>query len=94
MVAACCTGEAMGVTPPAVTARVIDVLRSARLPIGWPADVAADAAIALMQTDKKSQGGALRLVLIERLGDARIYDGVPHADVRMGLARAVDLAPM
>jgi 3-dehydroquinate synthase len=82
MVCACRLAERMGLVPPEVTARQVNLLRSLGLPIaplpGWPIDEL----IAVMRRDKKAAAGKLRFVLPTRIGEVRLVDDVPENQVR------------
>jgi len=60
-------------------ARVEAVIRSARLPVHAPADLAPARMLELMAVDKKAQEGMIRLVLLKAVGEAVLtadYDPV------------------
>jgi 3-dehydroquinate synthetase len=59
----------LGLIDAAAEERIRDLLRRAQLPVIAPKIGAARAA-ELMQMDKKVQGGAIRLVLLEKMGRA------------------------
>lgn len=78
MVAALRVGTALGVTAPALAARVTALL--ARL--GLPTDLDAqpvEAALPFLGLDKKRRGGAIRFVLLRGLGEACLHALVPGA---------------
>ncbi len=87
MVAAALIGEEVGLTPPEVTQAITEVLKAARLPTGFPADISVEAILAAAQRDKKTQDGQLRFVLAERIGMVRFGQSVPVEAVRAALAR-------
>ncbi len=63
-----------------VTARQVSLLESFGLPVAplkWPAEELLSA----MRSDKKNLAGRLRFVLPVRLGEVRLFDDVPEADV-------------
>ena len=62
------------------TARLVDLLTQARLPVA-PPRIAIERWLELMRRDKKVQSGALRFVVLERLGDAIVRGDVADADV-------------
>ena len=74
----------LGLMPAAFAARIRRLCERARLPVRAP-DLGADRYFELMRVDKKSEGGALRFVLIEALGRATLRT-VPDAQVRATLA--------
>jgi 3-dehydroquinate synthase len=86
MISACLVGERLGVTPPEVTARVEALLRAARLPVDYPADLATDAVIAAMERDKKRVAGRHTFVLARRIGEVEIRGDVPETAIREAIA--------
>ena len=74
----------LGLMPPAFAERIRRLCERARLPVRAP-DLGAERYLELMRVDKKSEGGALRFVLIEGLGRAAVHP-VPDAEVRALLA--------
>ncbi len=71
MVVASALSERLGLIDPAVARRVAALVERAGLPVRLPA-LAAGRYTALMEHDKKAEGGAPRFVLLEALGRARI----------------------
>jgi 3-dehydroquinate synthase len=69
MVIAADFSRRLGLIDAAAVERIRDLLRRAQLPVVAPKIGAARAA-ELMQLDKKVQGGAIRLVLLEKMGRA------------------------
>ena len=82
MVCASRLAERLGLIGPDVTARQVRLLERFNLPTApkpeWPADALLD----VMRRDKKARAGRLRFVLPTRLGEVRLFDDVPEADVR------------
>ena len=74
----------LGLVPAAFAARMQRLCERARLPVRAP-DLGAERYLELMRVDKKSEGGALRFVLIEAPGLA-VLRPVPDAVVRETLA--------
>jgi len=74
----------LGLMPAEFVARVKAVCERAGLPVVGPA-LGADRYLALMQVDKKTEGGEIRFVVVDRLGSARMQ-GAPEALVRDVLA--------
>lgn len=68
MVAACRVGETLGSTPPAVTARITNLLTRLGLPTALPASLAPDAVAAAAWGDKKRRGSTLAMVLCDAIG--------------------------
>src|SRR5260221_1059691 len=75
----------MGLVDAAVKERLGDTLARAGLPTEAPR-IGAARAYELMQMDKKVLGGALRLVLLEKLGRAIVTDQYPKAALESTLA--------
>ncbi len=74
----------LGLMPADFAARIRRLCERAGLPVRAP-DLGADRYLELMRVDKKSEGGALRFVLIEALGRATLH-AVPDAQVCATLA--------
>src|SRR5579872_790366 len=87
MVTASHVGEVLGVTPPAVTRAIRDILTSAGLPVDFPADIDADRILAAAARDKKTEGGRLRFVLARRIGEVYVQDDVPASAIVDAIAR-------
>ena len=66
-----------------VTARQLALLTALGLPTALPAGMSFPAAdvIARMRLDKKNTAGRLRFILPTRIGEVRLVDDVPEADV-------------
>ncbi len=58
--------------------RIETLVAAAGLPTRAPADLSAERLRELMDSDKKVENGRLRLVLLGRLGQARLIDRVPE----------------
>jgi 3-dehydroquinate synthase len=81
MVAAARLSQRLGFISAEAVERIRSVLERARLPTELPAfDV--ERYLALMSTDKKVRGGKKRFVLLRRLGEAFVDDGVPEELLR------------
>ena len=65
--------------------RVRDLVREIGCPTVAP-DLGAERWLALMQVDKKTEGGEIRFVLMPRIGQA-LSRAAPEADVRTALER-------
>src|SRR5690606_5020530 len=74
-------------SPPADVARVRDLVGAIGCPVVAP-DLGADRWLALMQVDKKTEGGEIRFVLMPRIGQA-LTRAAPLEAVRAVLARTV-----
>jgi 3-dehydroquinate synthase len=65
--------------------RVREALRSFHLPVTMPADLPTDALIAALRRDKKFADGAIRFVLVPRLGTAVVSGDVTESDLRAAI---------
>jgi 3-dehydroquinate synthase len=84
MVMAAKLSERLGLIGGADVERLRELLRRAGLPVDAP-PLGATRYLALMSRDKKVDMGALRLVLLDRLGAARVGSDVPEAALRVVL---------
>ncbi|MFM2052808.1 MAG: hypothetical protein RL456_845 [Pseudomonadota bacterium] len=84
MVMAADLSARLGLMPAGFVARVRVLCERAGLPVVGPA-LGPERYLQLMQVDKKSEGGEIRFVVIDRLGSARMQ-GAPEALVREVLA--------
>ena len=75
----------LGWLTPSQAARVIALLRRARLPVQAPAELTSDDFLELMAVDKKTRGGRLRLVLLKALGEGVLVDNVDVSLLRSTL---------
>ncbi len=87
MVSACLIGEEMGVTPPAVTRDLSDLIRRSGLPTALPAGVPLEAILTAAGRDKKVQEGRLHFILARDIGDVFVTGDVPQQAVRAALSR-------
>ncbi|MDX2218841.1 MAG: 3-dehydroquinate synthase [Burkholderiales bacterium] len=67
--------------------RVARLLRAGGLPLRLP-DIPAETMLSFMAVDKKNEGGQIRLILLKRLGEAYIEDGVERARLHRFLREA------
>jgi 3-dehydroquinate synthase len=67
------------------TARLADLVVAAKLP-ATPPTIARERWLELMQRDKKVQSGAMRFVLLERLGRAVVLGEITESDVFQSVA--------
>lgn len=74
--------EALGRIDGATTARVVRLLERQGLPVKLRSNLPVDKLMQAMQRDKKTKGGQLRLVLLERLGEATTESGIDPEQVR------------
>ena len=87
MVMAADLSRRMGLIAQADLERVIALLRRARLPVAGP-DINPGRMLELMALDKKTEGGKLRFVLLDRIGAGSIRAEAPAAMVQQALARS------
>ncbi len=73
--------------PPADAARVVDLLKSFKLPVTLPADLAADSLVAALRRDKKFEAGEIRFVLTEKFGSAFVSKDITEADLRTAIEK-------
>ncbi len=85
MVSALRIGVEMDVTPSIALDKTIEVLRAARLPVAFPADLGTDAILEAAQRDKKTEAGCLRFVLSRRIGEVFVSPNVPREAVERAL---------
>jgi len=67
----------LGLIDPTAKRRVETLVEAAGLPTRAPAELSTERLRTLMDSDKKVEDGRLRLVLLGRLGQARLLDRVP-----------------
>jgi 3-dehydroquinate synthase len=84
MVMAADLSARLGLMPHSFVARMQSLCERAGLPVRGP-DLGADRYIELMQIDKKAEGGQMRFVLIDGLGNA-VVRSVPESALRETLA--------
>jgi len=77
----------IGALDPAVPTRLRALLERFRLPVA-PPRIGADRARTLMRMDKKVAGGRLRLVLLNRLGEAVVTADFPEVALASVLAES------
>lgn len=78
MVIGASLSQRMGLIAPHDVARIIDLLKRARLPVVAP-DFGVDRYLELMGHDKKVESGRIRFVLLKRIGEAFVTNDVPSA---------------
>ena len=81
MVCAARLSARSGRAPAADTERLVSLLRRLGLPTDTPGHLDRHALLDAMRLDKKNRSGALRLILWNGIGAARIVDGVGDGDV-------------
>ena len=85
--------ERLGMSEPADTARLEQLLHKLRLPTVIPTSMDAQALLELMRLDKKNTAGKLRFILWRGIGRAEIVSGVAEADVLATLGAAIAAGP-
>ena len=80
--------ERLGMSDPADTLRLEQLLKEVGLPTTVPPDTDPEQLLALMRLDKKNTAGTLRLILWRGIGRAEIVSGVNEADVLAVLREA------
>jgi 3-dehydroquinate synthase len=85
MIMAADLSQRMGLIDASLKERLRDMLARTGLPTEAPA-IGAARALELMQMDKKVLGGAMRLVLLEKLGRAIVTDKIPKGALEATLA--------
>ncbi|MCL7745316.1 3-dehydroquinate synthase [Guyparkeria hydrothermalis] len=68
----------LGLIDAAATRRIETLIDAAGLPTRAPSELTTERMRELMDSDKKVENGRLRLVLLGRLGQARLVDNVPE----------------
>jgi 3-dehydroquinate synthase len=77
--------QRLGCLSEADVGRIVALLQRAHLPTSAP-DLGVDRYLELMGLDKKVEGGKLRLVLLQTIGEAYVTAHFPQADLRAVLA--------
>ncbi|MDQ2800961.1 MAG: 3-dehydroquinate synthase [Armatimonadota bacterium] len=91
MVSAAFVGEEVGVTRPADTSALLDLLRAAGFAVRLDAEHSIEEITRLLAWDKKSVGGSARFVLMEGIGRATPGHSVPEAAIWKALERQQEL---
>ena len=86
MLAACEIGKRLDITPPDLLVSLIAAVKAAGC-LPCADDISPSKVISLIKHDKKSVGGKIKWILLERLGRVRVVDGddVPSEIVRESL---------
>ncbi|MFW6041748.1 MAG: 3-dehydroquinate synthase [Guyparkeria sp.] len=71
----------LGLIDPSACQRIERIVSAAGLPTRSPAELSPLRLRELMSSDKKVENGRLRLVLLGRLGQARLIDNVPEDEI-------------
>lgn len=66
---------------PAVSQRILNLIRHFRLPLVLADDVESDAILRALRADKKFAAGRIRFVILEAVGRARLAAGLDQADL-------------
>ena len=74
-----------GLTP-AESSRILNLLRLYQLPLVLSPDLTEDRLLEKMARDKKFDQGAIRFVLVPRLGDAHLSKAITQQDIRDAIA--------
>lgn len=82
--------ERLGMSAPADTLRLEQLLKEVGLPTTVPPGTDPEQLLALMRLDKKNTAGTLRLILWRGIGRAEIVSGVNEADVLAILQQATN----
>ena len=82
--------ERLGMSAPADTLRLEQLLKEVGLPTTVPPGTDPEQLLALMRLDKKNTAGTLRLILWRGIGRAEIVSGVNEADVLAILQEATN----
>ncbi len=86
MVCAATLSQILGLVSSAQVQRIIALVAAAKLPTQWPAQVSADAAIAAMKIDKKTEHGSLKFIVLDSIGKSHVQ-AVDEALVRQVIAQ-------
>lgn len=65
----------------AASAKIIDLLRQFHLPLCLPDSISADAIMEKLARDKKFSAGAIRFVVLDDPGSAKVIDTITRADL-------------
>jgi 3-dehydroquinate synthase len=85
MVCAARLSQALGLLNEVQVQRIVALVSAAKLPIRWPTQVSADAAIAAMKIDKKTEHGSLKFIVLDSIGQSHVQS-VEEAIVRQVIA--------
>lgn len=77
----------------AVPERLRHLLRRAGLPVEAPRGIGVERLRQLMSVDKKSRSGRLRLILLGKLGEARIADHVDEEQLNRSISKYLPAGP-
>jgi 3-dehydroquinate synthetase len=71
--------------PGTATARILGLLEKFGLPLVLPEDIPTETVMEKLATDKKFSAGAIRFVVLDAPGSAKVIDTVTHADLRSAI---------
>jgi 3-dehydroquinate synthase len=86
MICAATLSQALGLLSEQQVKRITDLVAAAQLPTQWPVEVSADAAIAAMKIDKKTEHGALNFIVLDAIGKSHVRS-VDESIVRQVIAQ-------
>ncbi len=72
MICAAALSQALGLIGAAQVTRITALVAAAQLPSQWPKQVSADAALAAMQIDKKTEHGTLKFIVLDSIGHSHV----------------------
>lgn len=85
LVAACRLSVEKSGLPPSEAAQILAALTRHNLPQILPGDISTESILNALRKDKKFQAGAIRFVLLRKLGDAFVSDAVSAADIERAI---------
>ena len=65
--------------------RIIEALARHNLPLKLPREISIESILAAVSRDKKFQSGAVRFVLLKKLGEAFVSDKIPISEIRSAI---------
>jgi 3-dehydroquinate synthase len=89
MICAATLSQTLGLMTSAQVQRIIALVAAAKLPTRWPEQVSADAVIAAMKIDKKTEHGSLKFIVLDSIGKSHVK-AVDEAIVRQVIATLQD----
>ena len=90
MVVAASLSEKPGTDAAGIDRRLSVLLRQFGLPVSWPSDVSAQAAVETMAMDKKALDGGLRLILLHETGRAYVNNDCSRRDIVNAIEKHID----
>ncbi len=86
MICAAALSQTLGLISTAQVQRISALIAAAKLPTQWPVQVSADAAIAAMMIDKKTEHSMLKFIVLDAIGQSHVQ-AVDEALVRRVIAQ-------